>query len=81
MKLPPFYDAVAAVVTIMLVAAVVLYPIFGVDAPELISSGFALALGWTFRATVAATNGVNRLKGGTPNGSASPVGAAGPGPQ
>lgn len=81
MKLPPFYDAVAAVVTVLLLLAVVIYPIFEIDTPELIGSAFALALGWTFRANVAATNGINRLRGGTPNGSPSPTGPASPGSQ
>jgi hypothetical protein len=81
MKLPPFYDAVAAVVTVILVTAVVLYPIFGLETPELVGSGFALGLGWTFRATVAATNGVNRLRGGNPNGAASSTRPAGAGSQ
>ena len=81
MKLPPFYDVVAATVTLMLVAAAIVYPIFGLEVPELISSGFALALGWTFRATVAATNGVNRLKEGASNGQPAATGAASPEPR
>jgi hypothetical protein len=80
MKLPPFGDVVAAVVTIMLVFAVILYPIFGLETPELVGSGFALGLGWTFRATVAATNGLNKLRGGAPNGAASTAGSAYPAP-
>ena len=81
MKLPPFYDVVAGLVTVMLLGAVISYPIFGIDTPELIGSAFALALGWTFRANVAATNGINRLRGGTPNGQPSPTGPASPGSQ
>ncbi len=81
MKLPPFYDAVAAAVTVLLLLAVIAYPIFGIDTPELIGSAFALALGWTFRANVAATNGINRLRGGSPNGQPSTAGSAPAGPQ
>jgi hypothetical protein len=80
MKLPPFYDAVAAMVTVLLLLAVIIYPIFKIDTPELIGSAFAVALGWTFRANVAATNGINKMRGGAPNGSTSPTGATGPDP-
>jgi hypothetical protein len=68
MKLPPFYDVVAGLVTLILVIAVVTYPLCGVETPQMIGSGFALALGWTFRATVVATNGVARIRGGSSNG-------------
>lgn len=77
MKLPPFYDVVAALVTVLLLLAVIIYPIFEIDTPELIGSAFAVALGWTFRANVAATNGINRLRGGAPNGQPSPTGPTG----
>jgi hypothetical protein len=63
MKLPPFYDTIAGIVTLILVGAVVLYPLFGVECPQIIGSGFAVALGWSFRATVAINNGVvNRAR-------------------
>lgn len=77
MKLPPFYDAVAGLVTVLLLVAVIVYPIFGVDTPQIVSSAFAVALGWTFRANVAATNGIIKLRGGTPNGATSPTGTTG----
>jgi hypothetical protein len=78
MKLPSFYDAVAGMVTLLLLVAVIVYPIFGIETPQLIGSAFAVALGWTFRANVAATNGINKLRGGTPNGATSPTSATGP---
>jgi len=80
MKLPAFYDAVAAVVTVLLLLAVIIYPILEIDTPELIGSAFALALGWTFRANVAVTNGINKLRGGVPNESPSPTTSASPTP-
>ena len=81
MKLPPFVDVVAALVTVILVLAVVIYPVSGTECPQIVAQGFALGLGWTFRAGVAVQNGLARRNGGARNGTASPTGPAPPGPQ
>jgi len=80
MKVPPFVDLIAGVVTLILVLAVVIYPVSGTECPQIVAQGFALGLGWTFRAGVAIQNGVqNRLRS-APNGSPSPTGPASPTP-
>ena len=81
MKPPPYLDLIAGAVTLILVFAVVTYPIFGVECPQMISTGFAVAMGWTFRAAVAVQNGVNNRLRSASNGQPSPTGPASPGSQ
>lgn len=81
MKLPPFYDAVAALVTLILLLAVIVYPICGKEVPEVILLPFTTAIGWVFRGGVGAANDWWHQKRSTPNGPASPTGAASTGSQ
>ena len=45
----PFHDLVAGVATLALLAAIVLLTALEAAIPTQISTGFTLALGWTFR--------------------------------
>lgn len=45
----PFHDLVAGAATLGLLAAIVLLTALGQAVPAQISTGFTLALGWTFR--------------------------------
>jgi len=78
MKLPPFYDAVAALFGLILLGAVIMYPLMGHEVPQLVESAFTLALGWVFRGGVGAANDWWHTRNGGQNGQPSPVGPAPP---
>ena len=80
MKLPPFYDGVGALVTLALLLAVIVYPLFGHEIPQLLESSFAASIGWVFRGSVGAANDFLHQRKGGPNGSASPTGSDSPAP-
>jgi len=81
MKLPPFYDVVAALVTCILLIGVLIYPLCGQGVPEEIRTAFAVAMGWVFRGGVGVANDFIHQKRSTPNGSPSPTGPAPTGSQ
>ena len=81
MKPPPFLDVIAGLITLILVVAVVVYPIFGVECPQIVASGFAAGLGWILRGAVAVQNGIISRQRSAPNGAPSPTGTASPGSQ
>jgi hypothetical protein len=56
MKLPPFYDIVGAAVTLLLLLAVISYPLCGHVIPEEIRTAFAVAMGWVFRSAAGVAN-------------------------
>jgi len=56
MKLPPFYDILGAVVTLLLLVAVIAYPLVGQAIPEEIRTAFAVAMGWVFRGVTQVAN-------------------------
>lgn len=62
MKLPPFYDVVGAVVTLLLLAAVIAYPLLGHDIPQAILTPFSVAMGWIFRGATQAANDYSHRK-------------------
>jgi hypothetical protein len=80
MKLPPFYDVVAALVTCILLTGVIIYPLCGQVIPEEIRTAFAVAMGWVFRGGVGAANDFIHRERSAPNGPASPTGSAAPHP-
>lgn len=81
MKLPPFYDGLGALVTLLLLLAVIVYPLCGQEVPQFILLPFTTATGWVFRGSVGAANDWWHQKRSTPNGAASPTGPASPSPQ
>ena len=56
MKPPPFYDIVGAVVTLLLLFAVIAYPLCGNAIPDEIRTAFAVAMGWVFRGATQVAN-------------------------
>jgi hypothetical protein len=65
MKLPPFYDLVGAAVTLLLLLAVIAYPLAGHAIPEEIRTAFAVAMGWVFRGAAQVANEfAHRKEGG-----------------
>jgi hypothetical protein len=56
MKLPPFYDIIGACVTLILLAAVVAYPLCGKTVPQEVLTPFSVAMGWVFRSATGAAN-------------------------
>jgi len=56
MKAPPFYDIIGAVVTLVLLVAVIAYPLCGHDIPQAILTPFSIAMGWVFRGATAIGN-------------------------
>ena len=81
MRLPPFYDAVAALVTLVLLIAVIIYPLCGQDVPDYLRDALLPALGWVFRGSVGVANDWWHTRNGGQNGPPSPTGSASPGPQ
>jgi len=45
----PFHDLVAGIATLGLLAGILLLSVLNQPIPQLFSTGFTLALGWTFR--------------------------------
>lgn len=58
MKIPPFYDLIGAVVTLVLLIAVIAYPLAGQAIPEELRTAFTVAIGWIFRGAAQAANDV-----------------------
>lgn len=56
MKLPPFYDIVGAAVTLILLLAVIIYPLCGKAIPQEILTPFSVAVGWVFRGATGIAN-------------------------
>jgi hypothetical protein len=67
MKLPPFYDLVAALVTCILLIGVICYPLLGHAIPQEILTPFAVAMGWVFRGGVGVANDYYHQKRSAPN--------------
>lgn len=62
MKVPPFYDVIGAVVTLLLLVAVIAYPLFGRDVPQAILTPFSVAMGWVFRGAAQVANDYSHRK-------------------
>lgn len=62
MKAPPFYDVVGAVVALLLLVAVIAYPLCGHVIPDEIRTAFAVAMGWIFRSATQAANDYSHRK-------------------
>jgi hypothetical protein len=56
MKSPPFYDVLGAVVALLLLLAVIAYPLAGHAIPEEIRTVFTVAMGWVFRGAAQVAN-------------------------
>jgi hypothetical protein len=56
MKLPPFYDVLGAAVTLLLLLAVIAYPLGGKAIPQEILTPFSVAMGWVFRGATGIAN-------------------------
>ena len=81
MKPPPFYDGLGGLVALVLLSAVIIYPLCGHEIPQLLESTFAAAIGWVFRGGVGVANDFIHQKRSTPNGSPGSTGPASPGSQ
>jgi hypothetical protein len=62
MKPPPFYDIVGAVVTLLLLFAVIAYPLCGKAIPQEILVPFSTAMGWVFRGAAQVANELSHRK-------------------
>jgi hypothetical protein len=67
MKLIPFYDLVAGLASLMLIAAVITLAILGRGCPEELRSAVTLALGWIFRSGVQLQNELRHQERSAPN--------------
>ena len=68
MKLPPFYDILGAAVTLLLLLAVIAYPLAGHAIPEEIRTAFTVSVGWVFRGAAQVANEFTHRKGSNDNG-------------
>lgn len=65
MKLPPFYDIMGAAVTLLLLFAIIAYPLAGQAIPDEIRTAFTVAMGWVFRGAAQVANEfAHRKEGG-----------------
>lgn len=64
MKVTPWYDMLGAVVTIVLLLAVITYPLCGKAIPQEILTPFTVAMGWVFRGATGAANDYMHRKEG-----------------
>ena len=64
MKLPPFYDIIGAAVTLILLFAVIAYPLTGQAIPEELRTAFSVAIGWAFRGAAQVANEFTHRKEG-----------------
>lgn len=64
MKVPPFYDIIGAVVTLILLCAAIAYPLSGTAIPDEIRTAFAVAMGWVFRGATQIANDYSHRKKG-----------------
>jgi len=65
MKSVPFYDRIAAVITIMLIIAIVLLALLERACPDNLQTGLTVALTWTFRGGVGVANDWYHSRGGS----------------
>jgi hypothetical protein len=80
MKLPPFYDVIAGLVTLILLIGVIIYPLCGHDIPEVILLPFSTAMGWVFRGGVGVANDYLHRERSAPNGEPTATPPAPPAP-
>jgi len=68
MKLIPLHDLIAGLVTVGLLVGIILLAVLGQECPDILQSGFTLALGWIFRSGVQLQNELRHQKRSDDNG-------------
>jgi hypothetical protein len=68
MNLIPLKDYIAAVVTVGLLVGIILLAVLGQECPDILQSGFTLALGWIFRGGAQLQNELRHQNRSNDNG-------------
>jgi hypothetical protein len=72
MKAPPFYDIIGAIITLVLLCAVIAYPLCDKAIPQEVLTPFTVAIGWVFRSATGAANDYMHQKGSNNDGEPQP---------
>jgi hypothetical protein len=68
MNLIPLKDYIAGLVTVVLLVGIILLAVLGQQCPDILQTGFTLALGWIFRSGAQFANELQHQKGSNDNG-------------